>query len=142
MLVVQTVLGAATALFVFVIARQLLAVRFVLALTAAAVIATEPSQVFFERMLMAESAGTFCFVALLASGLAYVVRPHPRWLVYGAIAGVGAVSFRLNMLPTVLGMALLPPLVALLFASRGKSFVQRAAVAAAMLAMTSATGAQ
>ena len=117
-LVFQTIFGIFTALFVFGVLRSMLAIRFGIALSAAAFIATEPSQILFERMLMAESAGTLCFAGALAAGIAYVRRPNPRWLVYGAILMMGAVSFRLNMLPIALGMALVPPLVVLLFAWR------------------------
>lgn len=139
MLVAQTVFGIFTALFVFGTLRTMLAVRFGIALAAAAFIATEPSQVFFERMLMAESAGTLCFAGALACGIAYVRRPHPRWLAYGAILMAGAVSFRLNMLPIALGMAMVPPLVVLVFAWRSERRIR--AIGAALIAFVVSLGA-
>ncbi len=117
MLAWQTLFGALTALLLFGTLRTWLGVSFALACGAAAVFATEPAQIAFERFLMAESAGTYCFAAALASGVGYVRTRGIRFLVYGAIAGLGAASLRLSLLPVVLGMALLPPLVVLLEAA-------------------------
>lgn len=113
MLALQTFFGVATALFAFGIARGQLGVRFAFALALAALLATEPSQIAFERFIMAESPGTLCFVAALAAGVGYVRRPHWRWLAYGALAAFGTVSFRMSLLPVMLGMAALPPFVVL-----------------------------
>lgn len=104
--------GALTSLLVFSTLRELLTVRFTLAAAAALLLATEPAQIALERMVMAESAGTYCFAAAFAAGLAYLRTRSLRFIVYGVIAGLGATSLRMNLLPVVLGMALLPPLVA------------------------------
>ena len=63
-------------------------------------------------MLMAESAGTLCLIAMIAAGLAWLRRPHWLWPGLWALAGILAVALRMSLLPVVLGFALLPPLVA------------------------------
>lgn len=120
----QSGFGAMTALLAFGTLRTWLGVRLPLALAAAALLALEPAQVLFERMIMAESAGTLCFAVGIACGVGYLRTRALRFLAYGAVAGVGVASLRLNLLPVVLGMALLPPLV--LFAL---SVLQRARAA-------------
>ncbi|HVF35157.1 MAG TPA: glycosyltransferase family 39 protein [Candidatus Saccharimonadia bacterium] len=109
----QSLLGALTALLVFSMLRELLGVRFALAALAAALLATEPAQVALERMVMAESAGTYCLTAAIAAGLAYVRTRSWRFLVYGIVAGLGAAMLRMSLLPVVLGMVLLPACVVL-----------------------------
>jgi hypothetical protein len=80
---------------------------------AAIAVCVEPAQLFYERMVMAESFCTTCLLAMLACGLGYVRWPRWPWLLAVAWFGICAVALRVSMLPVVLGFALLPPLVAL-----------------------------
>lgn len=125
----QTLLGTATALVAFGMLRTWMSVGFPVAAAAACAITLEPSQLLFERMVMAESAGTFCFVVALACGVGYVGTRAARLLVYAAIAGLGAAGLRLSLLPVVLGLAIVPPLVLAFDATRRRD--PRAALAAA-----------
>lgn len=126
----QSLLGAATALVAYGTARTWMRVGATTATLAACAIALEPSQLLFERMVMAESAGTFCFVVALACGVGYAATRATRLLVYAAIAGIGAASLRMSLLPVVLGLALVPPLVAALDAAWRRD--RRAAFVAAL----------
>lgn len=108
----QSLFGVATACLLFAIARHDLALGRRTSAALALLLALEPAQLFYERMLMAESAGTLCFVAMIAAGLAWLRRPHWLWPGLWALAGILAVALRMSLLPVVLGFALLPPLVA------------------------------
>ncbi|WP_313919293.1 glycosyltransferase family 39 protein [Tahibacter sp.] len=80
----------------------------------ACLLAIEPAQLFYERMVMAESLGTLCFIVMLSCGLAYLRRGAWPWLIAVALAGIATVALRMSLLPVVLGFALLPPLAAAL----------------------------
>lgn len=108
----QSLFGVATACLLFAIARRDLALGRRTSAALALLLALEPAQLFYERMLMAESAGTLCFVAMIAAGLAWLRRPHWLWPGLWALGGILAVALRMSLLPVVLGFALLPPLVA------------------------------
>ena len=108
----QSLFGVATACLVFAIARCDLGLGRRASAGLALLLAIEPAQLFYERMLMAESAGTLCLIAMIAAGLAWLRRPHWLWPGLWALAGILAVALRMSLLPVVLGFALLPPLVA------------------------------
>ncbi|MFO1516257.1 MAG: glycosyltransferase family 39 protein [Lysobacterales bacterium] len=108
----QSLFGVATACLVFAIARCDLGLGRRASASLALLLAIEPAQLFYERMLMAESAGTLCLIAMIAAGLAWLRRPHWLWPGLWALAGILAVALRMSLLPVVLGFALLPPLVA------------------------------
>lgn len=118
LLAVQALFGLATAALLYALLRSAAGLAAAPALLLSLLLATEPAQLFYERMVMAESAGTLCFLATLACGFAYLRRPHPGWLLAAAVCGVATVSLRLSLLPVVLGLAPLPPLVRA-FATRG-----------------------
>jgi len=88
----------------------------------ACLLAIEPAQLFYERMVMAESLGTLCFIAMLSYGLAYLRRGAWPWLIVVALAGIATVALRMSLLPVVLGFALLPPLAAALDRSARRSW--------------------
>ena len=117
LLVFQSLCGVFTGLLSARIAVDLGVAPRVAAIVAV-LVALEPAQLFYERMVMAESTGTFCFVAMIASGLAYLRRLDWRWLVPMALAGITVVALRMSLLPVVLGFALLPPLAALVARDR------------------------
>jgi len=114
LLVAQSLCGVITALLCArIVCISLGADRRVAALVAC-LLAIEPAQLFYERMVMAESLGTLCFVAMLSCGLGYLRRGAWPWLIAVALAGIATVALRMSLLPVVLGFALLPPLAAAL----------------------------
>jgi hypothetical protein len=111
--IAQTLAGIASGLLVAWMLRAIFAVRRTFVAAAAIAVCVEPAQLFYERMVMAESFCTTCLLAMLACGLGYVRWPRWPWLLAVAWFGICAVALRVSMLPVVLGFALLPPLVAL-----------------------------
>ncbi len=107
---VQSLFGAVTAMVLFCILRENFAVPLSLAAALALLFAIEPAQLFYERMVMAESAGTFCLAIMFAAGFTYVRRPHWLWPILWVVPGILAAAFRLSDLPVVLGFAILPVL--------------------------------
>lgn len=92
----QTLAGVASALLVHVILRRFLAVPFGVALAATLLFALGPSQLFYERMVMAEAFGGMLWLAFIALALAYMRDGRAAWLAAIALVGIGAVAFRLN----------------------------------------------
>jgi Dolichyl-phosphate-mannose-protein mannosyltransferase len=113
LLVAQSLCGVLTCLLVTRIACVDLGADRRLAAALALLLALEPAQLFYERMVMAESLGTLCLVSMLACGFAYLQRQWWPWLLAVALAGIATVALRMSLLPVVLGFALLPPLVCL-----------------------------
>lgn len=113
-LLLQSLFGIVASCLVFRLLRDAFAASRAIAAACALLLALEPAQLFYERMLMAESAGTLAFVAMLYAGFAWLARPRWIWALAWPLAGIVAVSLRMSLLPVVLGFALLPPLVALL----------------------------
>ncbi len=107
---VQSLFGAIAAVFLFAILRTNFGASTTLAAALAILYAVGPAQLFYERMVMAESAGTLSLVVMFAAGFAYLRRPHWLWPILWAVAGILAVAFRLSDLPVVLGFAILPVL--------------------------------
>jgi hypothetical protein len=116
----QALFGVATAAALAGLLAGGAGVRPALAAAAALALAMEPAQMFYERMLMAESAGTLAFVLQVCALSAYAHRGQLRWMALAAVAGIAAVSLRLSLLPVVLGLAATVPVVAALWqAPRG-----------------------
>lgn len=112
LLVAQSICGVLTALLCARLVGTDLGVDRRAAALVAVLVAIEPAQLFYERMVMAESAGTLCFFAMLSCVFAYLRRGAWPWLPAMALAGIATVSLRMSLLPVVLGFAVLPPLVA------------------------------
>jgi len=112
LLLAQSLCGVATALLCARLAVADLGVDRRAAALLAVLIALEPGQLFYERMVMAESLGTLCLIAMLSCGFAYLRRGWWPWLLAMALAGVVTVALRMSLLPVVLGFSVLPPLVA------------------------------
>lgn len=110
LVLVQTLFGAITAILLFRILRENFAAQPSLAAALALLYSVGPAQLFYERMVMAESAGTLCLTIMFVAGFAYVKRPHWLWPILWAAAGILAVAFRLSDLPVVLGFTILPVL--------------------------------
>lgn len=114
LLVAQSLCGVVTALLCArIVCIDLGVVRRGAALVAC-LLAIEPAQLFYERMVMAESLGTLCLIAMLSCGLAYLRHRAWPWLIAVALAGIATVGLRMSLLPVVLGFALLPPLASVL----------------------------
>lgn len=107
---VQSVLGVGTALLLYRMLVQAFALDVRVAAGVALAFALGPEQLFYERMVMAESASLFAIAGMLAYGFAYLRKGAFGWLVAMAMAGVFAVGFRLSLLPLVLGFGALPVL--------------------------------
>lgn len=112
LLLAQSLCGVLTALLCAQIVVNDLGVDRRAAALVALLVAIEPAQLFYERMLMAESLGTLSLVTMIACGFAFVRRSAWPWLLAMALAGIVTVALRMSLLPVVLGFCLLPPLVA------------------------------
>jgi hypothetical protein len=121
LLLMQTVLGAATALTLYHILRSAFGVRVWIAGLAACALALEPTQLFYERMIMTETTSSFCLLVCVAAALAYLRTGLLRWLMVCAILGTLVVSLRIGMVPLALCLAPIGPL--LLAVLRGRSGV-------------------
>jgi hypothetical protein len=107
----QSLAGVGVALLLFVALRRYLGVSVGVAAGAACLLAIEPAQLFYERMVLAETAGVLSFVAFYGAAAAYVASGRTRWLPLVALLGLVAASFRLNYLPVVLVISLTLPLI-------------------------------
>jgi hypothetical protein len=105
LVIAQSLAGVASAFFVYLILRNFLAVRFELALIAALLVAIEPSQLFYERMVMAEAFGSAIWLGFLVLVLAYIRDGRSIWLPAIALAGITAIALRLNGTAVVLLVA-------------------------------------
>jgi hypothetical protein len=113
----QAVAGIGTALFLFVALRRYLRVPPALAACAAVLLAIEPAQLFYERMVLAEAPGLLLFVAFYVAAAAYLASGRGWWLPIVALLGLLAASLRLNYLPVVIVISLALPLVRLMSAA-------------------------
>lgn len=111
LLLAQSFLGICTALLLFRMLQRAFGVDDRIAAMAALVFALGPEQLLYERMVMAEAIGLFALASMLACGLEYLRKGNVAWLAGMVLAGCLAISYRLSLLPVVLGFALLPPLV-------------------------------
>lgn len=109
LVILQSGLGVLSSLGVFWILRRSARVSMIWAALASALVALEPTQLFYERMVMAEAAGFFAFTMMLVSAIAYVESGKLRWAWGFVLAGLATVSLRMNFLPVVLGLTLLLP---------------------------------
>ncbi len=112
---VQTLAGVGSALIVFGLLRVLLGAGPRLAGAAALLVAALPSQLFYERMMMAEACGSLLWLGFVAAVLMYCRRGEARWLPAVALLGIASIAFRLNGTPTVLLLGGLLPLWLALF---------------------------
>jgi uncharacterized membrane protein len=111
LVLLQSLFGVCTALLLFWMLRRGARLPMAWAAAPALLLALEPTQLFYERMLMAESAALLALMGCVASVLAYVRSGRLRWAVLLVLAGLLAVSMRMSALPVVLGMTALAPLL-------------------------------
>jgi hypothetical protein len=107
----QTLAGAVSAMLVFFILRLFFAVRFGFALSAALLVAIEPGQLFYERMVMAEAFGGMLWLAFVTLVLAFLRDGRTFWLPIIALAGILSISFRLNGTAIILIVSCALPLL-------------------------------
>jgi len=115
LVIAQTLAGAVGALLIYLILRKFLDVRFGVALAAALLFAVEPSQLFYERMVMAEAFGSVLWLGFVALALAYMRDGRTFWLPVVALVGILAVSFRLNGTAVIVVVSSLLPLLRVWF---------------------------
>ncbi len=111
LLLAQAFLGICTALLLFRMLQRGFALDAPIAALVSIVFAIGPEQLFYERMVMAETISLFALACMFACGLFFLRRGNPAWLLGMVLAGCLAISYRLSLLPVVLGFALLPPLI-------------------------------
>lgn len=131
--VLQSLWSAATAVALFGLLTICLEVRRWIAFLAAVLLATEPAQVFLERMVMAETAGLLAFVVGMLFFVVYLRTMKIRWYALGVLFGLGCINLRLSFLPVVLGMALVVALLPLLDRARRSLGIELRASAAALV---------
>ena len=136
-IVLQSLCSTATALVLLVFLRSAMGVRPGIALSAAAVLALEPAQVFFERMVMAETVGLLALVATVLAYSRYLKTASLLWYFAGCVFGLATGNFRTSLLPVTLGLALVAPVI-LLYShppalAAWRSRLRNAAAAAAIL---------
>ena len=119
LVIAQTLAGAIGAFLIYLILRKFLDVRFGIALAAALLFAVEPSQLFYERMVMAEAFGGMIWLAFVALALAYMRDGRTFWLPVVAFVGILAVSFRLNGTAVIVIVSSLLPLLRVWFTRNG-----------------------
>jgi Dolichyl-phosphate-mannose-protein mannosyltransferase len=113
LILTQSMFGVGTALVLYWIASSEFGLRRDIAALLALLFSIGPEQLFYERMVMAESTGALLLALQLASGLLYLRERRWYWLVAGAVLGLGAAVLRMNLLPLVLGFCVVPPIAAM-----------------------------
>jgi hypothetical protein len=107
----QTAAGIASTLLVFLIVRQLLGIAFPFAAAAAVLVALEPAQLFYERMVMTETFAGTNWLAFVACVLAYARDGRHAWLVGAVLLGLAGAMLRQN---AILAAIVVPAVVPLL----------------------------
>jgi hypothetical protein len=117
----QTLAGVLIALAAWHVLVARMSVPGNVALAAACMVAIDPAQLYYERMVLAETAGLLAFVLFVAAAGAYLASGRIWWLPVITLAGLAAASFRLNYLPVVLVISTAIPLVRWLATPRPSS---------------------
>jgi hypothetical protein len=105
----QTLAGILTALLAWHVLVSRLHVSPRLAFVTACLIALEPAQLYYERMVLAEAVGLLAFVTFFASAAAYLAGGRWWWLPVVTLTGLAAATLRLNYLPVVLVISIVVP---------------------------------
>ncbi|HUE89103.1 MAG TPA: hypothetical protein VMO26_23740 [Vicinamibacterales bacterium] len=127
----QTLAGVGVALLLGLALHRYFGVPGRLAVGAACLLAIEPAQLFYERMVLAETFGLLWFVGFYAAAAAYLASGRILWIPLVAAIGLLAATFRLNYLPVVLVISLGVPLIrgALVRSLRPRTLVSHLALA-------------
>lgn len=137
----QTAAGVLAALLLWWLLERRFALPRRVAVLAACLLAIEPSQLYYERMVLAETFGLLAFVMFCAACAAYLSSGTWWWLPAAAIIGLSAASLRLNYLPVVLVISIGLPLLRLFERERVPSRQVFAHAVAALLAVVTVHGA-
>ena len=111
LVVLQTIFGMLASLLLYAWLAFGARVRIPIAQGAAVLFALEPAQLFYERMMMAESTGLLAFALFFACLSLYVASGRWRWIALYAVFGVLAVALRISFLPVVLVLSVVAPVV-------------------------------
>lgn len=109
LLLLQTLFGIATAMLLYGWLRAGLKASIGVATATATLFALDPSQLFYERMVMAESTGFVALAAFFVTACLYVRTGLVRWMSTAVMLGMLAVSMRLSVLPVMLLFGVLAP---------------------------------
>jgi hypothetical protein len=112
----QTLTGLLTALTAWHLLVARFGVRRRVALVATCLLAIEPAQLYYERMVLAETVGLWSFMLFVAAAAAYLASGRAWWLPAVALLGLAAASFRLNYLPVVIVSSVAIPILRFLAA--------------------------
>lgn len=110
-IVLQTALGIVTAVLWFDLLRRLLKVAFWPSAVVAVLVALDPAALFYERMVMAESAGLLCLTLFVWLLVDYTLKGKAWLLPLIAACGILTVGFRFNLLPVILVLSVIGPLI-------------------------------
>lgn len=110
----QSAAGIGTALLLARVLRMRFELPLALVFAATCAFALEPAQLFYERMVLAETFGLLAFAGFFVAASAYLVRYGIAWLVLAVLLGLAAVTLRMNYLPVVVVISLGLPLLSLL----------------------------
>ncbi len=131
LVIAQSIAGAATAwILAFVLIRHL-RVRPGIAVVFAALLAIEPGQLLYERMILTEAFALTAFASHILFGVMYVSRPRPRLILAVALAGIVAVSLRTVYIPIVIVDALALPFLAMFRLGSARRLAAHVAIALA-----------
>ena len=133
LIVAQSLAGVVSAWLLWWVLRRRFGVSEAVALVAAALYASAPAEVFYERMVMAEAFGGLFLAATFVATVEYVATARLRWLLALEILGLAAISLRLNLLPVVLVMGVVAPLLLWLRNAGWRPIAAHAVVALASL---------
>ncbi|RNF81825.1 hypothetical protein [Montanilutibacter psychrotolerans] len=133
--IVQVLWSTLSTLGVFAFLRRALGLGFWLAAIPALALASDPAQVFFERMVMAETIGLLALVATVLAYSRYLFNGSLWWFLGACLCGLGAANFRTNLLPVVIGLGITVPLLRLLLQAPLADWRFRAQHLAAAMAM-------
>lgn len=137
-IVVQAIWSVLTCVALYMFLRYALELRHWVAAVPAWLLATEPAQVFMERMVMAETLGLLAFVTTLLVFACYLATGRLGWYLLACLGGLAATAFRTSFLPVAIGLAVVVPLLYLWVDANGSRLPGRARIghlliAAAML---------
>lgn len=117
----QTLAGIGIALLLRTFLVRHLGVSRRLGAIGACALAIEPAQLFYERMVMAETFGLLAFAACVVAAGEYLRSGRRAWLPIISVLGLAAAALRLNYLPVILFISLVPPLLRALDGARRPS---------------------
>jgi hypothetical protein len=107
----QTLAGIATALVGWHLLVHRLGTSRKAATLAMCAFSVEPAQLYYERMVLAESMGLLGFALFCAAAAAYVASGRAWWIPLAAVMGLCAATLRLNYVPVVLVISVITPLL-------------------------------